>query len=624
MGSFGQRITSPMQLPPALTRWLPKSFTVALGAVSLLVLWSLPLFAPAVYPYVGQAVRGWQLKTLIPWNAAVPLSAALLLMTAWTGDRRAQLWWLLALWLQASGIAICVPLAPYPHAAWLYLTLFVISISWIRDSILGSELERGGSLKFSLRLRAGLIAVAIALLLWVPYVMSRMFVDRWDNPLFAGMSKILGHERPAAAAQQESLPRVAPGLNSPRATAPTSVPASAMPKPMIDPPATVREIVPAQMPSACNAEGEWTLQGLRTAWDDSFSSGKVLNLAEVDETRARLVRKLVDVRLGGPIRVGLGPNLDSALATASMLYAQTPESGPDLRAPPSLAWLRPIAARYIAAYSFAGVKAGTELESLETATGSGTPPLRLFPVGLGCEHLVQPGRFAAANWIYPRIVAGAAAPATVVAGDDETLIQFEPASMVRVAGVVDFARFVGAPVKVELMNLANADDEIYPANPAKGPRTPTWSLAVKTDLPAFIVQSGTLIPGRLVRAVGGDVCRDTSPGFEIVTREKVQGTVDGFILSGSDANRARLSLVDATSSEMSRDIARRMRHTIQFDLNADTEPELTFMLSRFQWRGYDEDSPWHDSPSYRARVIYGAATASVEADAVSYVSCEPL
>ena len=621
MSDTWKRLTQPVRLPAAVVRWLPRSFSVSLGAAALVVLWSSPLFAPPFQPFFGRAVSGWQLETFAPWAATVPINALLLLMTGWTGDRRNQFWCLLALWLQAVGIAICVPLGPYPHATWLYLALFVITVSWIRNALVARALARGEELRIALRLRSGLLAVGVAMLLWVPFVMSRGFPDRWDNPLYAGLAQMFGKQRPGLSTGQRPVvrarPRPAPLVPPSSPVAPVQAPRDYTQYEQPAPP------LPTFIPSACNVEQEAALEAEYRVMEDRFVDGRPLTLEDIDQARIDYLRRLVDVRLGGPIRSGLGPSLDSLLGRTTSMYERAPVPSADWRAPPDLSWMRPHAARQVAAWSFKGATSASQRQPLSDAAMTSTPRLRIFPIGLTCEHLAEPARFEADDWIYPRIVAGSAAPASIATQGEDTVVSFEPVSLSRAAGVVDFARFVGAPVSVELRRSAE-DEEIYRTMSSRGVRKPPWSIVVTTDLPAFILQEGKLIPGRLVRANGGDVCRSAAPGFEVVTGEKLTGSVDGLILSANAGNDTKMVVLGVTPGDDTRNNIRRLRRTTQLDLDADGQADLSFELTRFQWQKYEENAPWNETPSYRARVLVSDGDAKGEADTVSYVNCERL
>jgi hypothetical protein len=619
MSDTWQRLRQPVQLPPGVARWLPKSFTVTLGAAALLALWSSPLFAPPFGPFFGRAVSGWGLKPFAPWAATVPVTALLLLMTGWTGDRRNQAWCLLALCLQAIGIAVCVPLGPYPHAAWLYLALFVITVSWIRDAVVARALARGEELRIALRLRAGLLAVGASMLLWVPFVMSRGFPDRWDNPLYAGLAQMFGKQRPDLAPgkrpQIRTQPRPAPLVPPSSPVAPSQNPRDYTQYEQPAPP------LPTFIPSACNTAQETSLEAQVQALENAMAKEGPLTLEDVDQRRTNYLRKLVDVRLGGPIRAGLGHGLDSLLERTIWMYQRAPVPSADWRAPPDLSWMRPLVAREVAAWSFEGATSANPRQPLNDAVTGSTPRLRIFPIGLSCEHLEEPARFEAKDWIYPRIVAGSAAPPSIRTQGENTVVSFEPVSLSRAAGVVDYARFIGAPVSVELTRSAS-DEEIYPTMPSRGERKPPWSIVVTTDLPALILQEGKLIPGRLVRATGGDVCRSSAPGFEVVTKEMLTGIVEGLILSANASNDSRMVVLGVVPGDDIRNNIRRLRRITKLDLDADGQADLSFELNRFQWQKYEANASWNDTPSYRGRVLVSEGGAQGEADTVSYVNCE--
>lgn len=615
---FCSRLVKPVALPAQVRELLPVSTTRALMAALILYVWTRPTFHLVSYPVRDYGLMGWQLTGIYPLNWLVPLSAAVLLIAAWEGFPRVQTASLAALWLQCIGISILVPLGAVEGAGWPVLFLLVALISESRAALLALATELGLQ-RTLMSLGAAVVAAPVVLLLLMPYLYSNAATRREENPFFVALTQVLKKKpEPRQVARPTPPPSAALARTVPPAASP---PARVYAPPGAPEPAAELGLSPAYrclMQRYPNEESE-AQNALREAAelnvpDDEFAA------LQRRAIREHVMRQLYGTAMSGWLSVDLPALRRSVWGTIQTYPIRTQDS----RTPTNLAWVRPMVASAVAHYS---------VKAIEPDPNAGSPAPKLFPVDVSCDD-VAAQRISQRAWVYPIAEAGAAQPPATVRNDDGTvLVQFPPASIERAASIVDFARFAGAQASVALAPALPDDDEPWADNPRRGrydSTRPVWNVSVTTDLPVLLVRGNELVPGRLLRAHGGDRCI-APPGLEVLVAQGFDGPVTGLLLLSDESLARRISVVETKTRQRSGYDARVRDLQMRLDATGDAKPDFVFRIGRIdivdRASSYQDtrDDRWIEGPWYESRAIrieFADRDDAPAFDTVIHASCD--
>jgi hypothetical protein len=658
--------TQPIELPAGVQRLLPKSFVRALASAVIIALWLRPNLDASMYlGPPGDGVAAWQLRGIFPANLSVPLTALILLVSAWRGYRRLELVSILVLWLHAMVIATLVPLGSTSGDGGIVLALYAAMVSGLRSALLGRPSSDGPQTVDSAQLQSevrrtiilGFGVALLALILLFPVILSHGATSRETNLVYATVSRVFGSSMPAGPARffpASPAPTVAQqgsNLGAPRA----SVPAQHM--------ATDQDnqIVNFTVAQRCQFGGKIPdnlISSTTAAWSEAVNSTSA-SKAQIARTRQRLFQAFVDAHFDAYASSWLSitlPNLQSDAASSGLLTTMLPWDV-ELSASPDIGWTRPIVAQVVTRYSTkraeslradshtpaaesrpadshtrdvgsrpadspapAGESAGEEAESDEPPAESVTQHgSHVFPIDIECSMAGTPAEIPGA-WLYPMAGTTSGVPQLEMEqADGRLLVKLPLASIERAASIVDFARFIGADVSVTLAHREAS--EIAPGEPDQPWEGLSWGIEVTTDLPALVIAGDKLIHGRLVGAHGDDPCVSES-SIDILMEHSPEAPITGLVLLANNDLAERVAVLSVKSTQSTHDVLRSSRTVTLVDVTGDRQADLSFESVRYEVRAgaQNDDAHWIAGPWSWVGVA-SSQSADAPFDRVTYPGC---
>jgi hypothetical protein len=596
---------------------------------------------------------------MFPANLTVPLTALILLVSAWRGYRRLELLSILVLWLHALVIATLVPLGATSGDGAIVLALYVAMVSGLCSALLGrpsSETPQTvDSVKLQSEVRRTIIMGCgvglLALILLFPVILSHGATSQETNPVYATITRVLGSSMPPSATRfhptspPQTVAQQGSNLGAVRASAPTQQSA------------TSHDIQTVNFTVAqrCQFNGdvpEDLLRSTMAAWSVAVNSPSA-SKAQIARTRQRLFQVLVDAQLNATASGWLSstlPNLQSEAASSGLLTTMLPWDA-EFSASPDIGWTRPIVAQAVAHYSRkraespeAGSNApadgpsdsevpqgesgapqgesdAEEVESAEPApesvSGNAT---KVFPIDIECSTAGAPAENPGV-WLYPMAGTTLGVPQIEMKqADGRLLVKLPLASIERAASIVDFARFIGAEVSVALAHRETTEITLpEPDGPLEGL---SWGIEVTTDLPVLVVAGDKLIPGRLVHAHGDEPCVSES-SVDILMEHSPEAPVTGLVLLANTDLAERVTVLSVESTQKTHDLLRSSRTVTLLDVTADRQADLTFQSVRYEvgTGTQNDDAHWTAGPWSWVGVA-SAKSADTPFDRVTYPGCE--